>query len=95
MAIKFFNHQQYDAPLCAEMLSIGVQQTRPHLSFLLAILAIITAVKPLAINVIAIWLSAAFITMMIGFAFKSYYQQQFTVASLSLPKLQQLEKAGM
>ncbi len=95
MAIKFFNHQQYDAPLCAEMLSLGVQQTRPHLSFLLAVLAVITAVKPLAINVIAIWLSAAFITMLIGFAFKSYSQQQFTAASLSLSKLQQLEKAGM
>jgi signal transduction histidine kinase len=95
VAIKLFNHQQYDAPLCAEMLSHGVQQTRPHLSFLLAILAVITAVKPLATNVIAIWLSAAFITMLIGFAFKFYYLQQFKAVALSLPKLQQLEKAGI
>ncbi len=95
VAIKLFNHQQYDAPLCAEMLSLGVQQTRPHLSFLLAVLAVITAAKPLATDVIIVWLLAAFITMMIGFAFKSYYQHQLLAELPSLQKLQQLEKAGL
>ena len=95
MAITLFNHQQYDAPLCAEMLSVGVKQTRPHLSFLLAVLAVMTAVKPLPTFTVVIWLLAAFITMMIGFSFKFYYQHQLLAESLSLQKLQQIEKAGL
>ncbi len=95
MAIKLFNHQQYDVPLCAEMLSLGVKQTRPHLSFVLAVLAVITAVKPLATYVVIIWLLAAFITMMIGFAFKSDCQHQLSAESPSLQKLKHIEKSGL
>ncbi len=89
-----FNHQLYPQALQAELLALGVSQSRPHLSILVATLVVFISWSTLSISLALTWLAGAIITAIIGFSFKWRYQHSDQIAITPL-QLRQGEWFGL
>lgn len=81
-----FNHQVYEPRLQSELLALGANQSRPHLSVAVALLMVLTSVAPLNPGLTVPWLMFGVFSATIGFAFRYRYrncdQRDMTSAEL-------------
>ncbi|PTQ88366.1 hybrid sensor histidine kinase/response regulator [Agitococcus lubricus] len=94
MKLKLFNHHSYQLSFCREMLTIGIEQTRPYLSLVLAVLAIAFGQYPLLNQqTMTLWVIAAILVMLLGLGFKTYFSAQ-RIQQLDLVGLRRAEYGG-
>ena len=69
-----FNHQVYEPRLQSELLALGANQSRPHLSVAVALLMVLISVAPLNPGLTIPWLMFGVFSATIGFAFRYRYR---------------------